>query len=102
MNSLASRKQLLITESELNRAQLVQEWQMMSGEVHSLTNRVKIVGSLGAIASLLVAGLAFSGRKPSVPVAEKYSWWGTIMKGAQLAGSLWSQFRSPDRKMSDK
>ena len=30
LNPLESRKQLLIAESELNRAQLVQEWQTMA------------------------------------------------------------------------
>ena len=30
LNPLESRKQLLIAESELNRAQLVQEWQAMA------------------------------------------------------------------------
>ena len=42
MKQLDSRKQLLIAESELNRAQLVQEWQTMTDEVHSLTRRARI------------------------------------------------------------
>ena len=33
MNPLASRKQLLIAESELNRAQLVQDWQAVADGV---------------------------------------------------------------------
>ena len=43
MNPLESRKQLLIAESELNRAQLVQEWQTMTDEVHSLVNQARTI-----------------------------------------------------------
>jgi hypothetical protein len=97
MNPLESRKQLLIAESELNRAQLVQEWQAMADEVHSLANQARTISSFVSAAASLVAGLASFRRKKSAPGAEKPSWWQTLLKGAQLVGSLWSEFRSQGR-----
>jgi len=94
MNSLASRKQLLIAESELNRAQLVQEWQTLAGEVQALTSQAKTVSSLVSSATSLIAGLIAIGRKMSAPPVEKTSWWQTLLKGAGFVGTIWSEFRS--------
>ena len=89
MNPLKSRKQLLIAESELNRAQLLQELQTISDKVHSLANQARTVTSLASAAATLIAGLAsFRRKKESAPAAEKPSWLQTILKGVQLAGSL--------------
>jgi hypothetical protein len=97
VNSPALRKKLLIAESELNRAQLAHELQAMADEVHSLANQARTISSLASAAALLVAGFASFRRNKSVPAAEKPSWLQTILKGAQLAGSLWSEFRPQDR-----
>ena len=93
MNSLASQKQMLIAESELNRAQLVQDWQTMAGEVHALTHQARTIGSFASAAASLVAGLASFRRKKSAPASEKPSWWQTILKGAGLVSTIWSEFR---------
>jgi len=102
MSPLESRKQLLIAESELNRAQLVQEWQTMADDVHALTSRARTIGSFASAAATLVAGLASCRRKDPTPAAEKPSWWQTILKGAQLAGSFWSEFRSQGHEQEGK
>ena len=97
MKPLESRKQLLIEESELNRAQLVQEWQMLADEVHSLTRQARTFSSIASAAASLVAGLASCRRKASAPGAEKPAWWQTILKGVGAVGSFWSEFRSQRR-----
>jgi hypothetical protein len=97
MNPLASRKQLLIAESELNRAQLVQEWQTMADEVHSLANQARTISSFASAAASLVAGIASFRRKKSAPAAEKPSWLQTILKGAGLVSTIWSAFRPQGR-----
>jgi hypothetical protein len=94
MNSLASRKKLLVAESELNRAQLVQEFQTMADEVHSLASQARTISSFASATASLVAGIASFRQKKSAPVAEKPSWLRTIFKGAGLAASLWSEFRA--------
>jgi negative regulator of sigma E activity len=98
MNPLASRKKLLIAESELNRAQLAQELQAITDKVHSFANQVGTVSSLAAAAATLIAGVAsLRHKKEPDPAAEKPSWLKTIVKGAGLASSVWSAFRSSRR-----
>jgi hypothetical protein len=97
MKPLESRKQLLVAESELNRAQLVQEWQTMADEVHSLTAQARTIRSIASAAASLVAGLASCRRKASAPGAEKPSWLQTVLKGAGLVSTFWQAFRSPGR-----
>jgi hypothetical protein len=102
MNPPAVRKQLLIAESELNRAQLVQEWQAMADEVHSLASRAGTISSLASAAVSLVAGLASFRRKKSAPVAGKPSWLQTILKGAGLISTFWPAFRPQSCGQKDK
>ena len=102
MNPLASRKKLLIAESELNREQLVQEWRTMADEVHSLASQARNISSFASAAATLIAGFASLRRKPSAPAAEKPSWWRTILKGAGMAGTFWSQFLSQSHDPKDK
>ena len=102
MKPLASRKQLLLAESELNRAQLIQEWQTMSGEVHALARQAKSVGSFAAVITSLVAGLAvLRHQKPAPAAAEPAAWWQTLLKGAGVVGSLWLGLRSRGRNQDE-
>jgi hypothetical protein len=96
MKPLELRKQILIAESELNRAHLVQDLQTMADEVHSLASQARTISSLASAAASLVAGLASFRRKKSAPVAEKPSWLQTILKGAGLVSNLWLSFRPKD------
>jgi len=71
MNPLESRKKLLLAESELNRAQLVQEWHTLAGDVHALTESAKTIGFIASAAASLVAGLATLRQKQSAPIVKK-------------------------------
>lgn len=94
MKPLESRKQLLIAESELNRAQLVQEWRTVRGEVHALAEQAKTIRSIASAVATLVAGLSNCRNKSASPAAEKPSWLQTILKGAGVIGNFWAQFRA--------
>jgi len=102
MNALASRKQLLIAESELNRAQLIEDWQTMAGDVQALTSQAKTVSSLVSSAVSLVAGLVSFGRKESAPAAGKSPWWQTILKGAEWVSTIGRSFCPPPRDSKEK
>jgi hypothetical protein len=91
VNPLQARKQLLIAESEINRAEMLHEWQEISGGVRALTNRVKSVGSLASAATLLISAFPLRNAEPST---GKSSWLNTFFKGAKLAGSVWLAWRS--------
>ena len=97
LNPLESRKQLLIAESELNRAQLVQEWQAMGDGVRSLADRAGTISSIASTAASLIAGLASFRHKKSAPADEKPSWLQTLFKGTGLISTVWQAFRSPGR-----
>ncbi len=97
LNPLASRKQLLIAESELNRAQLVQDWQAVADGVHAVADRAGTLGSVVSATASLVAMLASFRHQKSAPVAEKSSWLQTILKGAELMSTVWQVFRPRDR-----
>lgn len=94
MNPLESRKKLLLAESELNRAQLVEEWRTLAGEVHALTEQAKTVGAIASATASLVTGLLSFRRQKPAPVDEKPSWLQTIVKGAGLVSKFWAAFRS--------
>jgi hypothetical protein len=94
MKSLESRKQLLTAESDLNRAQLVQEWHAMAAEARSLVHQARTISSFASATATLVAGLASCRRKVPPPAAAKPSWGQTIVKVAGLVSTFWSEFRA--------
>ena len=101
LNPRAARKKLLLAESELNRARLVQEWQTLSDEAHALADQAKTVRSLASAAASLVAGLASLRHRKSAPAAEKKSWLQTFLKSAGQISTIWSAFR-PQHREPDK
>lgn len=94
MNTLASRKKLLLAESDLNRAQLAQEWRTLAGDVHALTESARTVGSIATAVATLVAGLSSFRHKKTAPAAAKPSWWQAVLKGAGVVSAFWSEFRA--------
>ena len=101
VNPLQLRKDLLVAESELNRAQLIEEWQAITAGVRTLGARVKYVGTLASAAGLLVAGVSAFRRGRASPNGAKFSWLETALKGAQVAGSIWLACRGRGRDQKD-
>ena len=102
MNPLESRKQLLIAESELNRAQLVGDMAALTAGVRTLTDRAKSFGTIASSAAVLVAGLAAFRRGKPMDADAKPSRLQTILKGAGLISTLSLAFRSQRRDQKDK
>lgn len=102
LNPLASRKQLLIAESELNRAQLAKEWQTLTRGVGGLAHRARIATAWASAAALLAAGVAAWRRGSSAPATPKPSWLPKILSGARMASSLWFAFRARGEKAKYK
>jgi hypothetical protein len=102
MNPLESRKQLLIAESELNRAQLAGDIAALTAGVRALTDRAKSFGSIASSAAVLVAGLAAFKRGKPEDADAKRSWLQTILKGAGLVSTLWLAFRPQRGDPKDK
>lgn len=101
MNSLQSRKKLLIAESEINRAHAVAELMVIKAEVGTLIDRAQSLVMGVSKAAVIVAGLsALLGRKTAGPPVKR-SWWQTALKGAGFIFSVWPVFRAKpeDRKV---
>ena len=94
VSPLELRKQLLIAESELNRAQLSEEWQTMAHGVRDLAHRVKTIGAWVSAAALLVAGVTALRRRPAAPGTAKSSWFQKFLSGARLASTIWFALRA--------
>jgi len=102
LNPLAWRKQLLIAESELSRAQWVSDMTALTAGVHTLTAGIKSFGTLASAGALLVTGLAAFRRERSGSPDVRPSWWSTILKGAGLVSTIWLAFRSQGRESGNR
>ena len=94
LNPLESRKQLLVAESELNRAGLSEECQAMARSVRDLAHQVKTIAAWASSAALVVAGLSTLRRDSPRSGTVKSSWFQKILKGARMASTLWLALRA--------
>jgi len=96
MTSLETRKQLLLTESELNRLHLVEELGLVKEELCRLADKARSWGAVASSATALAAraGAAISGRNGN---EERFSWSATLAHGARAALSIWLALRARDR-----
>ena len=94
LSALESRKRLLIAESEINREQLVLEWQATVNGVHSLAAQARYFTSFASAGALLMATVAAFRRNKANPASGKPTWFQTVVKGAKVAASIWLAFRA--------
>jgi hypothetical protein len=99
---LQLRKELLVAESELNRAQLVEEWQAMTDGVRTLGARVKSISTLASGAALVAAAVSAYRRGRASTNGAKSSWLQMALKGAKIAGPIWLALRSQARYQKNK
>ena len=102
VSPLESRKRLLIAESELNRAQLLQEWESVTADVHGLAERARSFSFLTSSAASLVAGLWNCRGGTSRPPGARSPWIDTVLRGVRLAASIGLTFRSSGDKEESK
>lgn len=102
VNPLHLRKELLVAESELNREQLIEEWQAMTDGVRTFNSRLRSVSTVATAAALLVAAVSAFRRGRALPNGAKFSWLETALKGAKVAGSIWLAFRPRNGEPKDK
>jgi hypothetical protein len=94
LSPLAARKQLLLAESEINRALLLREFQTLGGGVRSLSDQAKSLATILSTILLLASELLrFSNRKVEAP-GSRPSWFRRIARGANLAITLWLALRA--------
>jgi hypothetical protein len=89
------RKDLLIAESELNRAQLMNAWEAATDWHHTLSAGARIIGSVASAGTLLVTALRAFRRKPEPQSGGESSWLQRVLNAAGLLSSLCDAFHSP-------
>jgi hypothetical protein len=90
--TLESRKRRLIAQSELNRAQLFEEWRTLAHGAGHLAHRAKTIGAWTSAAALMVGGVAGPRRGPRVRGMEAGRF-PRILNGVRLASAIWLAFR---------
>ena len=94
LTPLESRKQLLIVESEINRAHMADDLATLNAQACEFADRAKTIGSIATSAASLVSGLtSFRRDKPSATEA-KPTWVQSVLKGAGMVSSLWTALRA--------
>lgn len=101
LTPLGARKQLLIAESELHRARLVEDAAEVAAGLKSATVRVRSIGSIASSAAVLMASAAALRASGPVGPKVKTSPLRAILKGMGLLSTLWLAFRSQGRTQAD-
>jgi hypothetical protein len=96
LTALETRKQLLLVESELNRANLLNEVREFQNEFRRLKAQVNAIGSMISSAARLATtfssiGNAFTHHEDK---KKSSSWVSTLLKGARTGASLWLTLKS--------
>src|SRR5437763_11484327 len=102
VDPLKLRKELLIAESELNRAQLIDEWDAATEWHRTLSAGARTVGSVASAAALLLSGVRAFRRKPDTRNGAEVSWLQPLIKGVGLIASLCETFRSRNGRQKNK
>ena len=104
MKPLESRKQLLIAESELNRAQMVGSVAALTAGARTLTHRVTSLGSIASSAAVLAMGLTAlqSGQPVGAGAKAQPSRIHAVLKGVVLVSALWLALSAQSRGQSDR
>lgn len=99
MNALEARKQILIAESELNRAHLIEEIAAMKEGVGTLTHRAAALGPVTSSAAVLATGLAAFRRGQLISANARPSTLQRILNIAVLASIVWRSLRTQPRML---
>ncbi len=94
LSPLASRKRLLLAESELNRAQLVGDMADMDAGLRKVGDRTRSFQAVASSAAVLLAAFAASQRGASADTASSHPWLRKLLKGAGLVSTVWLAFRT--------
>lgn len=97
---LESRKQMLLVESELNRAQLLNELADLKDEAEHLKDQIQSISSLASSATRLVD--IFSAVRSAFTHQpkggnKKPSWVSTLFNGVRTGASIWGALRSQQK-----
>jgi hypothetical protein len=102
LTPIETRKQLLLLESDLNRAELIEAMRDWKNEVHRAKEHLTRLGTMASLAARIAATFSTARQLFSHPAdAGKKSWLSFLLDGVTTGTSLWYTLRSHRRKHDD-
>jgi hypothetical protein len=97
LKSLVTRKQLLVIESQVNRAQLKHDWEDFGIEMRTATAPART--AISAVQGMLSIFRQTPKSQSAAPNGEHKSsaWLAPLLDSARLGASLWDAFRARKR-----
>jgi hypothetical protein len=96
---LESQKRRLIAESELNRAQLSEDWRTLTQGVRDVAEQINALAAWASLVVALWAGGKALRRRPIPPrTVEKLSWFQKVLNGTRVASEIWFALRARDKR----
>jgi len=106
LSTLTIRKQLLVTEAELYRQEMVEDFRVVADSLDEVGHKLRTVGTVASAAAILIGGLAAWRGVRAQPPAPKPSsnghnghptWLSRLVNGTRIASSLWQGWQSVRR-----
>jgi hypothetical protein len=99
LRTLESRKQALLAESEVNRIELLKDFDELKTEANRIKRQLRAAGSIASSAAILTAVAAMMRRRqPESSKPDNHnakpSWVNAALNGAQVGASLFFKLRS--------
>jgi hypothetical protein len=94
MNSLALQKQLLVAESELNRAQLKVAMAEIKSGVHYRVHHGASISEIATAAAVLALDVTATPSIQKSVANSKHRWLKGTLKGAALISTVWLAFQA--------
>jgi hypothetical protein len=97
LSPIESRKQALLAESEVNRVELLKDWEALKAEATRVKKQWQTAGSIASSAAVVAATAALLRRNHEPPKPNnhaKASWVAAALNGARFGASLFFKVRS--------
>lgn len=94
LTALEVRKQLLVAESEVNRASMQEDWATLQAETQLLLEKGRSIFSIASTAAVATAGFSALRGIWSSGQNGKTPWLTRLLKIARVGASLWFTSRS--------
>jgi hypothetical protein len=94
LKTLQIRKELLVAEAELLRAQLGHDLEVIHRGFSGLGEQAKSVASYASIITTVLAGVSEFRRARKAGVGDKPSFFAKLMTGIRTASAIWGTLRS--------
>ena len=105
LKTLHTRKQEILARSDVNRIELLKDWDTLKTELHQVKKHLRTAGTVASSAVVLATAASLLRRKHEPLKTENHTkvpWVAAALKGAQVGASMFMKLRSLMRERSPK